>query len=263
MTAAKADFDRALALALAQQPSHPRLLCACYDQATSAALDCGDLQRASDYIDAAQRLAAEFGLRQSFAVMQGYRGHCHLQAGRWDDSVQSAQTAIAGCQAVDYTQVLPELRAQLAEAHWRAGRTTEAVTAWQANLPSQIEKGDTVAALCTRLRLADARAASGSPEDIAAALQAVHAELPALAQAGALSGAPFALAGRLAAWRVLRCAGDAAAPAQLALAEAELQKYLDRFDDEAVRQRVAQDVPWHRDVLDALEQHKCTHGEGK
>lgn len=261
-TAAKADIDRALLLALAQHSSNPRLLCACYQQAADAARDCGDLRQAVDYLDASERLATDFGLRQSVAIAQGERAYCHLHAGRWDDAVQSTQTAITGCQAIAYTQDLPRLRARLAEAHWRAGRITEAVAAWEANLASQIERGDAAAVLCTRLRLADARAASGRPGDLADAVQAVHAELPALAQAGALSGAPFALAGRLAAWRVLQRAGDAAAPAQLALAEAELQHELDRFDDEAVRQRVAQEVPWHRDVLDAVAQHRRSHGEG-
>jgi class 3 adenylate cyclase/tetratricopeptide (TPR) repeat protein len=261
-TAAKADLDRALALALAQQPSNPRLLCACYAAAAEMASNYGDLRQAMDHLDALERLAAEFGLRQSVAIAQGSRAYCHLQAGRWDDAVESAQTAIASCQAVAFMQYLPRLRAYLAEAHWRAGRTTEAVTAWEASLASHIEQGATAGALCTRLRLADARAASGRPDDVATGLQAVHAELPALAQMGVLSGAPFDLAGRLAAWRVLQRAGDAAAPAQLALAETELQQYLDGFNDEAARQRVAQDVPWHRDVLDALEQHRRSDGVG-
>jgi class 3 adenylate cyclase/tetratricopeptide (TPR) repeat protein len=261
-TAAKADIDRALVLALAQNPTHPRLLCACYQNAANAARDSGDLQQAMDHLDAGERLAAEFGLRQAVALAQGDRAYCQLQAGDWDAAVKSAQTAITGCQAIANIQELPRLRTRLAEAHWRAGRTADAVAAWEANLASQMERGDAADALCTRLRLADARAASGRPDDVAAGLRAVHAEMPALAQMGALSGAPFALAGRLAAWRVLQRAGDAAAPAQLALAEAELQQHLDRFDDDAVRQRVAHNVPWHRDVLDALEQHRRRQGVG-
>ena len=117
-----------------------------------------------------------------------------------------------------------------------------------------MKRADPVAARCTRLRLAEARAASKNADDLEAALQAVRAELPAMAQAEALSGTAYPLAARLSAWRELHRARDPQAPVQLALAEAELQHVLDGFDDTAVRQRVLHRVPWNRDVLEARAQ---------
>jgi len=96
------------------------------------------------------------------------------------------------------------------------------------------------------------RPASGQAEDIDAARQAVLAELSALQEPDALAGAEFALAARLAAWRVLHRAGDPAAAGQLALAAAELEQHLIGFSDPGVRERVHHTVPWHRDVVEAL-----------
>ena len=67
--------------------------------------------------------------------------------------------------------------------------------------------------------------------------------------AGGVTG--LGLAARLAAWRVLRRAGNPAAADQLALALAELEYKLSGFANARVRERVASQVPWHRDVLDA------------
>ena len=84
------------------------------------------------------------------------------------------------------------------------------------------------------------------------ARQAVQAEMPALQARDALAGAEFALAARLAGWRVLHRAGDPAAAGQLALATAELEQVLGAFSDPEVRERVRHTVPWHRDVVEAL-----------
>ena len=153
-----------------------------------------------------------------------------------------------------YQPGLHSSRGLKAEALWRTGRTDEAVALWEENATLYLQLGEERGARCTRLRLAEARAASGRPDDLQAALQAVQAELPAMALAESLSAGQFLLAARLAAWRVLQQAGDAQAPVQLALAEAELQNLLDGHADPAVRQRVAQNVPWHRDVREARAQ---------
>jgi len=80
----------------------------------------------------------------------------------------------------------------------------------------------------------------------------VLAEPPALQERDALAGAEFAIAARLAAWRVLHRAGDRAAEGQLALAAAELEQHLNGFSDPEVRERVRNTVPWHRDVVETL-----------
>jgi len=79
----------------------------------------------------------------------------------------------------------------------------------------------------------------------------VLAEPPALQVRDALAGAEFAIAARLAAWRVLHRAGDPAAEGQLALAAAELEQQLNGLSPE-VRERVRNTVPWHRDVVETL-----------
>jgi len=79
----------------------------------------------------------------------------------------------------------------------------------------------------------------------------VLAEPPALQERDALAGAEFAIAARLAAWRVLHRAGAPAAEGQLALAAAELEQQLNGLSPE-VRERVRNTVPWHRDVVETL-----------
>lgn len=81
----------------------------------------------------------------------------------------------------------------------------------------------------------------------------MRAELPQLAEQDSLAGGRYALSARLSAWRVLQRAGDPAAAAQLALAGAELQHRLGAFADPDLRARVARNVPWYRDVAQALE----------
>ena len=145
-------------------------------------------------------------------------------------------------------------RSLQADALWRGGQPNAAVAIWQDTATALQQRGDEAGARAVRLRLADARAGSGQAEDINAARQAVLAELPALHDRDALAAAEFALAARLAAWRVLHRAGDPAAAGQLALAAAELEQVLGAFSDPEVRERVRHTVPWHRDVVEALAQ---------
>jgi len=88
--------------------------------------------------------------------------------------------------------------------------------------------------------------------DLRAALEAVRAELPAMAHMGTLKHV-YGLAARLAAWRVLQQGGDAQARAQLSLAAAELELELRGFADSEARSRLAHEVPWNRDVMQALQ----------
>jgi hypothetical protein len=229
----------------------PRLRCSCLENAASAARLHADEALATRHIDAAEGLAAEFGLPHYQANAQQQRASLHLQCGRWDEAARESMTATQKFSAMGSAAGAAINRAISAEAAWRGGRAEEAVALWEENAAAQTALGNEIAARCTRLRLAEARAASGRTDDVQAALQAVRAELPAMTQAGALSAGEFPLACRLGAWRVLHGSGDSQAPAQLALAEAELQQVLDGFADPEVRARVAQAVPWHRDVLEA------------
>jgi len=248
-SAHRAVIDRALALSSGLDS--PRLRCSCLEFAAIAARLHADEALATLHIDAAEGLAAEFGLPHYQAIAQEQRAMLHLQCGRWDEAARESMAATQKFSAMGNAAGAAINRATSAEAAWRGGRAEEAVALWEENAVAQTTLGQEVAARCTRLRLAEARAASGRPDDVQAALQAVRAELPAMTQAGALSAGEFALTARLAAWRVLHRAGDAQAPVELALAEAELQQVLDGFADPEVRARVAQAVPWHRDVVEA------------
>ena len=249
-SAHRAVIDRALTLSSGLNA--PRLRCSCLEFAAIAARLHADDALATLHLDAAESLAAEFGLPLSQASAQRQRALLHLQCGRWDEAARASMAATQMYSAMGHVADAAVSRAISAEAAWRGGRAEEAVALWEENAAAQMALGNEAAARCTRLRLAEARAVSGHPDDVQAALPAVRTELPAMTQAGALSAGEYALAARLAAWRVLHRAGDAQAPAQLALAEAELQQVLDGFADPEVRQRVAQTVPWHRDILDAL-----------
>lgn len=142
-------------------------------------------------------------------------------------------------------------RGHEAEAAWRAGRHPAAVQIWREMAAAYQQRGDEDGARAPRLRLADAQAASGRPDDIQAARAAVRAAL-ATADEGVPLGGDFGLAARLGAWRVLQRAGDPDAKRQRLLAATELEQVLSGFDDADVRERVARVVPWHRDLVDAL-----------
>ena len=248
------------ALALAKGMNNPRLECICHEAAALAAMDEADWMRSAAYLDASERVATEFELVLALANAQGLSGRLHLTCGRWDDAARASNAARDSYRAMGFVTGVQRELASCAEAFWRGGRSDEAVQLWRENAAGLAQQGDDVGARCARLRLAEARAASGGADDLDAALQAVRAELPAMAQIGTLSGT-YGLAARLAAWRVLRQGGDSQAPAQasaqLALAAAELEQDLQGFADSEVRERVSREVPWNRDVVEAVAQTKA------
>ena len=258
-TAHAAAVDRALVLA--QGMDSPRLECSCHEYAALAAMNHADWQVAAEHVDATERIAAEFDLVLSAVNAQNSRARLHLKCGRWDEAARVAAAAADAYRKMGYLTGLQQALANGAEALWRGGRSEEAVAAWQDNAAGFAQLGDVAAARCTRLRLAEARAASGRAEDLGAALQAVRAELPAMAEVGTLAHS-LGLAARLAAWRVLRQGEDAQAPVQLALAAAELERDLQGLADGEVRQRVLREVPWMRDVQEALAQEQAAGGAG-
>ncbi|MDP3223507.1 MAG: hypothetical protein Q8M96_10255, partial [Rubrivivax sp.] len=249
------------ALVLAKRMHSPRLECSCHEYRAIAAMVHADWQVAAEHIDATERIAAEFDLVLSAVNAQSSRGRLHLKCGRWDDAARAAGDAVEAYRAMGYVTGLHQAVSIRAEALWRGGSRVEAVAAWQDNALGFDQLGDIAGGRCTRLRLAEARAASGRAEDLGAALQTVRAELPAMAQVGTLEHS-FGLAARLAAWRVLRQADDAQAPVQLALAAAELERDLRGLADSEVRQRVLRDVPWMRDVHEAMAQEQAAGSAG-
>ncbi|HZF80000.1 MAG TPA: hypothetical protein VEZ89_09425, partial [Rubrivivax sp.] len=244
-----ATIDRALALV--KSMNIPRLECSCHEFAALAAMDQADWLPAAAHLDATERIAAEFGLGLSIAIAQGVRGRLHLLRGQWDESARASKSAIEKCRAMGYVTVLQRHIACCAEALWRGGRGEEAVALWQEVAAMRAGEGDDAHARCARLRMAEAHAASGRPDDLAAALQAVRDELPAMSEIGTLN-ASYGPAARMAAWRVLHRGADAQASRQLALAAAELDLELHDFADTDVRARVTREVPWNREVIDAL-----------
>ncbi len=256
----------ARALALARRMDNPRLTCTCLEFVVERALDSADAAAAAVHIDEAARVAAAFGLPVQLAIAQALRARCELLAGDLDQAARIAADAAQRDRACnDLPGALKNQQVQ-AEALWRSGASEAAVQLWRDCEAALQQLGDEVGARALRLRLADAHAGVGpwaapgtgtagaAPERLATALQAVLAELPCLQQAQALATAPFGLAARLAAWRVLHRAGHAAAAAQRALAAAELAQALDAHADPAVRARVCHALPWHRDVAEALAQ---------
>ena len=244
----------ARALALASTLNAPRLASSCHEFAALRALSRNDRDEAIVHADATARLAAEFDLPMQAAVARSLRAKLHLQAGEWDAAEREAAAACAGYKGTG--DVINALKCGdiQAEAMWRGGGASAAAAVWQEIATAWQQRDGAVGARAAKLRLADVRAASGLAADIDTARLAVLAELPALQERDALAEAEFSLAARMAGWRVLHRAGDPAAAAQLALALAELEQHLSSFSDPAVRERVRNTVPWHRDVVEALAQ---------
>ena len=268
--AAGVALNQALALTLGM--AEPRLAGSCREYSARWALDRAEPALASPHVEALARLAAKFGLAVHAATAQKLRAQCQLLSRDWDAAAQSAAAAAAAYRAVRATHLMAECLDIEADALWRGGHLAQAAQAFSAVAAVWGEAGQDANALAARLRAADAGfgAGPGVPGQADAALQAVRAELPALGfkngladrladgLADGLAGARFGLAARMAVWRVLQRAGDPAAAAQLALAAAELDRRLARFDAADLRERVRSAIPWHRDVVEALAAASAT-----
>jgi len=242
------------ALAIVSTLNSPQTKCPCLDAAADLALRRAELTAAAMHIEEMARQAAEFGLAHFAAAAHWSRATMHLQARQWDAADREAAAGCSAFEAVGDVVNALKCRNFQAEALWRGDQAAAAVAIWQETATAFQQRGYEAGARAVRLRLAEAPAGLGQADDIDAARQAVLAELPALQERDALAGAEFPLAARLAAWRVLHRAGDPAAAGQLALAAAELEQVLNGFSDPAVRERVRNTVPWHRDVVEALAQ---------
>ena len=246
--AAGVALGRALTLALGLR--EPRLAGSCREYSAKWALNRAEAQLASPHIEALARLAAEYGFAMHAASAQHLQAEVQLLAREWDLAAQTAAAATAAYRAIRATPMMAHCMDVEAEALWRGGRLAQAAQVFRDVALVWRDAGQDANARAARLRAADA--GSGVPYEADSALQAVRAELPALALQDALAGAKFGLAARVAAWRVLQRAGDPAAAVQLEMAAAELDRRLQSFAAAELRERVRSAIPWHHDVVEAL-----------
>lgn len=119
-SALRAVIDRALPLSSGLNA--PRLRCSCHESAATAARMHADEALATLHIDAAEGLAAEFGLPLSQANAQHQRARLHLQCGRWDEAARESAAATQKLSAMGDAAAAADTRAIFAEAAWRGGR---------------------------------------------------------------------------------------------------------------------------------------------
>ncbi|MFG6431744.1 ATP-binding protein [Roseateles sp. LYH14W] len=248
--AAAADASRR-AVAAMEGADRPLAQVNCRGTLVTDAFVRGDLAQATEHLEIAERLVREYELHVLLSMTRRSRVFLYLLQERWAEAAEESAAAVIAARAVANPVDALKGRAHQAEVAWRSGRSDDAVAIWQEMVSTCEQLGETGRSHAPRLRLADARAASGQPEDVAAARLAVLDVLAAEAQGSAIRG-PYREAARLAAWRVLRRAGDPAAAGQLALAANELDQVLSAFDDRDVRERIVRVMPWHREVLEAL-----------
>ena len=251
------EFDEAAAgvalgqaLTLALDVREPRLAGSCRLYSAHWALNRAEPQLASPHIEALARLAAEYGFAMHAACAQVLQAEVHLLAREWDLAAQTAAAATAAFRAIRATPMMAQCMDVEAEALWRGGHLAQAAQAFRDVASVWCDAGQDANARAARLRAADA--VSGVPDQADSALQAVRAELPALALQDALVSVKFGLAARVAAWRVLQRAGDPAAAVQLEMAAADLDRRLQSFAAADLRERVRSAMPWHHDVVEAV-----------
>ena len=130
----------------------------------------------------------------------------------------------------------------------RRGDPAAARDAWQCALELYAAITADADVRACHLLIADSWRQGG---DLATALACVEAELPALAEAGALDGASASLPARMALWRVLKAGGDARAPRQLELAVLEQQRQTEKISAASARHRVLEGLALHREITAA------------
>ena len=247
------DVDGALALLhqahlLAEQRHLRRLSCSCHEALARYALDLFDAERAAHHIDATATIAQEIGQAMLTALVPMMRARLALLTGAPAIALAFAQEADAMLARLGARNHQAECLAVRAEALARSGDPAASRDALQQSLElyAAIAADDDVRAC--RLLIAETWRQEGA---LAPALAMVEAELPALGEVGALDASATALPARMAAWRVLAAAADVRAPRQLELAMAELQRCTAKIADPAVRTRVLEGPPLHREITAA------------
>ena len=247
------DFDRALALLqearlLAEQRHLRRLLCSCHEALARWALDMLDTERAANHIDAAAAIAQEIGQAVIAGVVPALRARLALLNGETELGLALTHEAEAIFVRVGARNYQAECLAVRAEALVCVGNPAAGREALQQSLELYAAMSADAEVRGCRLLMADAWRQEGA---LAQALALVEAELPAIGEAGALDASARALPARMAAWRVLAAVADARAPRHLELAKSELQRITAKIADPAVRIRVLEGLPLHREITTA------------
>ena len=254
---AEFDFDRFLQLseearALAEQRGQRRLLCSSHENLALWALAVLDTERAARHLDDMEAVGNDIGQALLLAALPLLRARLAVMVG--DDAralaltheAETRQRRIGGrpCSAKSLM-----LRAELLA---RAGDPAAAREILQQAIEVVHRPGRRRRS--PRLPADDGRhPARRRAARRGAAL--VEAELPFLGEVGALDTASTPLAARMAGWRVLAAVGDERAPRQLELAMTELQRRVAKVADAAVRRRMLEGLPLHREIAAEWQAH--------
>jgi tetratricopeptide (TPR) repeat protein len=216
------------------------------------ALDVLDAERAERHLDDLEAVARDIGAEPLLAVVLLLRARSAIVSG--DDvralalaeQAEAAQHRIGGRARVGECLML---RALLLA---KAGDAAAARELLERAIEIYDDLDVAVEARACRLLLADVWRTEGRLDR---ALPLVEAELPFLDELGALEPAQSPLCARMAGWRVLATAGDARATRQLELAMAELERHAGRAADPAVRRRILERLPLHKEIVAEWHEH--------
>ena len=254
---AELDFDRNFqivdeARVLAERLHHRRLLCSCHEGLAVWALDVLDPERAARHIDDLESAATDIGQAVLLAEVPFLRARVAAIVG--DDARSIALTREAETQQrrIGSRMSLGKCLILRAGGLMRAGDPAAAAASLREAAEIEASLGFDGEVRACRVRLADALRCDGRLEE---AKSLVEAELPFLDEIGTLDTAWMPLAVRMAAWRVLVAAGDGRASRQLELAMTELQRRVAKVADPAVRRRMLEGLPLHREIVAEWHEH--------
>jgi len=240
-TALRAAQERALAIATRE--GLKRIEVSCAQSLASAALQEADLE-------AAQRLAEQsLALSEAMAlVMHGVGARLVLarvamNAGQADEALAWLEEAREAARRGNVREDGAHASGLIAELLRQRGQFEAAARLFGETAADYQSRGDGVNACAARLQRAGAAWQAWQAGDragraaVTEPLAAVLAEWPTIEREGALDAAEQGRQARLAAWRVLRAAGDARAAVQLELAWRETMADADAAGEPAVRNR--------------------------
>ncbi|MFO1304141.1 MAG: adenylate/guanylate cyclase domain-containing protein [Burkholderiales bacterium] len=235
------------ALALAEQRGLIRLACLSHEMLAVQALKVMDLPRAERHLAAGRTAAASIGFEGGIANADMNGAQLARVREQWASMLALAEEAGARYDRMGmrYNAFLSRLSQGVALI--ALDRPVQALVPLEFAEAGFMGFGADADALCCRLLRAEALWRSG---DLPAALAAVRAEADALAQPEPLDKADEAVRARAAAWHVLRAAGDDRASAQLALAVALIDRFVESTRDPDDRARVLTQ-PLRRELLTA------------
>jgi hypothetical protein len=249
----KNELDAALAalreaLAMARAGHHLRVISGCHDWLVSVALRLLDLPLAREHTEAMADMAGRVGQVVLLASVPTMRGEIALLEGRLDDAAALAQEGAAAMAKLGLAQSEGFALGVAGAALAAAGRPAEARALHQHAHDAYAKPNLEFDMRVSRLLIADTWRAEG---ELSRAMSLLEGEVPALEASSALPASDFGLAARMAAWRVLRAAGDARAASQLTLARNALDDRVRHIADPRTRERVLTLSPLHREITAA------------